>query len=86
MEKFNALSFMYLNVVVSSIIYMATPLKTRRTKHSSLADPVTPAKLELPIKQGHRAGLKSVITPGTSISVLHRTTRSENNNCFPGRP
>ena len=49
---------------------MATPVRARRSRLPLVVDPVTPAKLVLPLKTDRRDSVKSQHTPGTYISAF----------------
>jgi len=53
---------------------MATPVRTRRTKVQHSLDPITPAKLELPIKTDPCVDAKSTITPGMKTSFTTKNS------------
>ena len=44
---------------------MTTPVRTRRARGPVTLDPITPAKLELPVERDKRQSVKPTVTPGT---------------------
>ncbi len=53
---------------------MATPVRTRRTRGAVNIDPITPAKLELPVERDKRQSVKPIATPGMSACTLNSLT------------
>jgi len=52
------------------ILHMTTPVRTRRARGVVNLEPVTPAKLELPIDQDRRKSIKPIATPGMSTCII----------------